>query len=489
MLNRSTTKNKKPIIVMNWLFVFVFFYPLILFPGQLFYKPTIIDETLKLFVVENYLLLPKILFLMVFSIYGFLTTRKYWCFDAFTTFLSVNFFIVILSSINSKDDIAFIILGGQKRLDGLLYQTSLHIFAISIYSYVKSFSVKLQQFYLVLLSSAIIQSFLVFLQISDIDFIGKLTYIEPIKIPAGTMTHPGFLIGWLLPVFILGVSVHSKLPKIFLYAHAFSLILVLSAILFSSNRTALYTIAVLLLILIFFNKSKRIFSLCIGFFVLFVSQFFLILSLPSITLDALNTRTLETRIQIWRLFSLQVGKIPYMPFIGGGGDAFRLSLLRDPPVDEYIKFDAMESGWQNYDIEKAQFILEEPSRLSEIEIHFAYLGDKKNAVIRRSIDLDRVHNFLFDRIISYGGISALIWVVLYFYPLVMCFLKFKKNKNSVQLSLILVILSVIFYYTIWFPFLLSEPLHLIFIAIAWVYSNDKSVGLYGTNGELSKSVS
>jgi hypothetical protein len=488
MQDTGITKNsrKGPTAQVSWLFVFILFYPLILFPGQLFYKPAIIDETLKLFVVENYLLLPKVIFLTLFSVTGLLITRRYWRFDTFTILLLTDFFLVVLSYANSRDDIAFIILGGQKRMDGLLYQTSLHIFAISVYFYIKNFLLKWYFFYFALLITAIIQSFLVFSQVFDIDFVGRLTYIEPIKIPAGTMTHPGFLIGWLLPIFILGASIHFGVPKRFLWFHASALILVFFSILSSGNRTAFYTILVLLLAILSFNRNLKTVFLYIGFFIVFICHSFLISPMTLHTSDVLNTRTLETRIQIWKLFFLQVGKIPYTPFVGGGGDAFRLSLLRDPPVNDYIKFDALESNWQNYEIKKARFIPEIPSRLSEIEILFTRYEKKKNVFMRRSIDLDKVHNLFLDRFISFGSISALIWAVLYLYPLLRSLMRFKDSKSLIQFTLILATLSLISYYIIWFPFLMSEPLHLIIVAVSWVFLKDEPKGFEKTKGVIPK---
>jgi hypothetical protein len=70
-------------------------------------------------------------------------------------------------------------------------------------------------------------------------------------------------------------------------------------------------------------------------------------------------------------------------------------------------------------------------RETQIQIQFDQFGGQKNKKETYSIDLDRAHNLVLDRLVAYGGLNAFSWIVLYFFP-IFYYLKTSFNDFRVK---------------------------------------------------------
>lgn len=76
--------------------------------------------------------------------------------------------------------------------------------------------------------------------------------------------------------------------------------------------------------------------------------------------------------------------------------------------------------------------------------------------------LDKAHNLILDRLLTFGLLGVLVWLGLYLYPVLRGW-----RGTLLQRSLATSLLAVFVYYLFWFPVPQVEPLHLVLIAAAW----------------------
>jgi O-antigen ligase len=452
----------------NWLFVFIAFYPFILFPGGLFFYPTFLDESTYQAAVENFLLLPKIFFLIAFSLLGLLVVRSPEKRSPFVVIVFLHLFLVITSALNAEDEIAFTILGPQWRLDGVIYHVFLSLLMLATFLTAKNRHSIFEKIIFILMGGALFLVIIFIFQILGFDLINPLILNvgKPLSDLAGTMSLPGYLAGWLLPICILAIFQVAKLSN---FKH-FSVIIITVSILittglfYTGNRAAIYSLIFIQAVSLVFLRSKRLLFASTG--VIFIA--FLISSIPIgkvYSASIVNTRTLETRLVIWRLAYESIQKIRFAPWIGSGSDAFRLGVLRDPPVDIYIGLLAKELNWKNFEIESAKVIVPENKiRLSELSIVFKKINGEKNKKVNYLIELDKAHNFFLDRLLAFGIFDVVIWIVLFAYPI---FFGMKNFRTESLFLISMALLGTSIYYMVWFSVIQVEPMHLVLVSIAW----------------------
>jgi O-antigen ligase len=456
----------------RWLVLFCLIYPLLFFPGSLLSRPNVIDETVVFAIVENYLLLPKLLGLVLFAVLGFLDTKKYWKLEAFTILFTLHLILVLLSSLNARDTWTYNLLGPDRRFDGVLYQIFLSVLALNAFYTIKNNFSLIKQIGFCLLLSCCIQTVLLLFQRFGFDPIGYLVYIKPLSIPAGTMTHPGILAAWLLPSLVLAFFLFSCVKRRYLTVYVFGLIFASAGLAFTGNRTSIYILLFFLLIWVILERKIQVLLLFLITGLTIIIAPFTPKTASIESPDVLSTRTLETRIKIWDLALKLMPQIPNFPLLGGGPDAMRLALLRDPPVDKYIKLDLMESGLDNYKIRSSTYVPGQTIRESTFKIDFVYLDNEQNVIQNRAIYLDKAHNLFLDRLISFGIFGALIWMLIYCVPLTFLFRKQQLKLQDTNFSpliyaVLATIISIVGYYTLWFPVIQAEPLHLIIVSMGW----------------------
>ena len=423
---------------------------------------------------ENVWSLPRVVFLACLGLLGLLQTtqiREYK--NAFSLLLLGYLGLVFLSCLNARDDWQYIILGNAERTDGLLYQVALILFALFIYRQLRLVPQSLQGYMYTLMFAGLVQTVIVTLEAAGFNILGTLTHQKTYEAPYGTFGHTGFAGGFFLPIVIFALWwSHFKAKgnyRIFVFvcllATAFGLGIV-------ANRAASFS---LLCVLLLANVQLRNFRF-LGLSLLVVSCIYLGgYSMSQSTAFTsghagkkyTNTSTLKTRLAIWDIALDALRLIPYQPFIGGGPDAFRLTLLRHFSVEQMARFYRLEDGWpENAEIKSSELIFDEgnPIRTKAFLVLFRQFGDEQETYRIMRFTLDKAHNFYLDRFLAYGGLSTLVWLIVYLYPVGLGLL---SQSQSPERAFAWVLLAISIYHLAWFSVVQVEPIHMLFVAAAW----------------------
>lgn len=417
---------------------------------------------------EQFLYLPKLLFLVAVGVLGLLEVRKLITKSVFLFLLLANLVLVILSTLNARDEIAYSLLGPSQRFDGILYHFGL--FAIGTFAYLSLRNAP-QQFHWIavgLVAGCSVQTLIVVLQRLNLDPVTPLRLWQDFNAPLGTLGHPGMVAALLLPGILVALwqGIEDKQRRYRL--------LWISAALFSaaglgitSNSAAFYGLVATLIAI---NLLRR------NWLLLFLSSLLVVAVLIPRTVlpnprsfeknsqSYQDTSTLETRFVIWQIALKAIQETPLQPILGGGPDALKLAQLRNPPLDLLAKQYALEFRWPKDAIVKDAYIKKFPGenikiRDQWIAFELGQFDGQKNVTKEFGFAIDRAHNYGLDRWLAFGLISVAIWLILYLYPV------YLSLRQGHWLGWVFVALMI--YYLAWFPVMQVEPVHLILLAAAW----------------------
>lgn len=409
--------------------------------------------------------MPKLLLLVLTGVVGFLSVRgwlrQHWQ-EAFPILVLVHLLLVGLSSLNARDEWAFTLLGPARRLDGLIYQAALALWLLFVYALLRrrpeSISFALWGIFI----GGIIEALSVILSYYRLDPFPHLIYfLQPQGHPfEGTIGNYGMLAGFLLAATIAGLWLGRERGGWVLLG----LVLLGMALGIGSNRSTLLGILLALIALNLALRSKPVFLMSL----LLVISSLAARELPAPLRDWREISSFSTgqsRIYIWKLTLTKLREIPLAPWLGGGPDALRLAQIRNPPLNDpnLVRIYQIELGW--HDLPTGVEIYQEPGRPIRsrwLLFHFAEYKGEKNASVLAPFGVDRAHNMLLDRLVSYGLFDALLWAVLLLTPLAL----FRRRTPEAAL-LASIALGLWGYYLFWFPVPQVEPLHLVLIAAAW----------------------
>ena len=465
--------------------VFVAVFPLVFVPGALFSSPGIIDDTVRTQAMEQYFFLPKLIVLCAFGLLALLESRKRSWRSVWVGLLVAYLLLVALSALNANDTITYVLLGGQQRLDGVVYQVALVLIGVFAYQTFAQDRSGIPKVLAAFVAAGATQAALVVIQRLGFDPVATFVRWKAFDAPGGSIGHPGMVAGLLLPALILAtwsfLESRESRSRLWWGLAAVALSIGLSVV---SNRTALLGLGVGLAFVLLRRRSLEAlgFSALLVVLVLFGRNAIPSSSAPN--RDLISTQTLETRRMIWPLALQASRETRGQPLIGGGPDALRLWTLRSAPLGPFVSLLGLELGWpSNAIVQRTERVRasDAPVRDSLLRVQFARFGDQRNVTRDFPITLDRAHDLTLDRLVAYGGLSALIWLVLYLYPLLRLTwdavvrsrastLSSRENhqKNAVAGGLISAVLALSVYYLAWFPVMQVEPLHLILLAAAWV---------------------
>lgn len=472
--------------------VFVAVFPLVFVPGALLWNPPIIDDTLRAQAMEQFFFLPKLVVLCVFGLLALLEARKQSWRHVWVGLLVAYLVLVILSAGSAQDTLTYVLLGGQQRLDGVLYQVALALIGIFAHQTFVRDPAGIPKVIAAFVAAGMVQSVLVVIQQLGFDPVATFVRWQAFGAPGGSIGHPGMVAGLLLPALVLSVwqllELRGVRSKVWWGSTTVTLAVGLSVV---SNRTALIALGVALAFVVLRRRSLETLAVVgmVTLFVVFVRD-----AIPSPkgpNRDLVSTQTLETRRMIWPLALQASRETRGQPFIGGGPDAFRLWTLRSVPLGQFVPLLGLELGWPSDAIIEGAEVVRPPDgpvRDSLLRVRFARFGDRKNVTQDFPITLDRAHNLVLDRLVAYGGLSALIWLVLYLYPLLKPVWdglvrlrtdglpRSRESDPTGVLSggLMAAVLGLSVYYLAWFPVMQVEPLHLILLAAAWVAVSSRS---------------
>ncbi len=467
------------------LILLILIYPLVFVPGALFSSPPpVINDAVRTQMSEQFLFLPKLCVLGLFALLALLESRKHSWRAAWVGLLVAHLLLVGISSLNAGDDIAFTLLGGSQRLDGLAYQATLVIIGVFAYQTLKQHPDWLPRVLFAVVAAAVLQSILAVLQYVGIDPIGVAVLWFKFERPVGTIGHPGMVAGLLLPATVIAtwfvLEAREARSRWMWGLSLLSLVVGLSVV---SNRSALIALAVGFVMLLMSRRSLVSAAVVVAASVLALFGRQIIPSVGALPSNLVSTQTLSTREVIWNMALQAIVETPGQPFIGGGPDAFHLWMLRSAPTQNLTELIKREMAWPaNAKPDKVERIqLGQSLRTTGVSLHFPEFGQRQDVNLIVPIDVDRAHNFILDRTVAFGGLSALIWLVLYVLPVLSgvkdLFVRCEHRTDGdtsvpagrdVRIVLACAILGLIVYYLTWFPVMQLEPLHLILLAGAWV---------------------
>lgn len=462
-MNKHNDLQQHLIRFINLLCVFVVLLPIFIYPAYLIEgigKPVFIPDGEKIH------LIPRFLLVGVVAILGW----RFWGTRGLFSGLLVGFAITVLaSSLNANDPAGWIftIFGPRQRMDGLIYQFLLVALGIAAYGAMRQVPHLLPRILWALLASGVLQAFLVLLQSFGIDLVGPIIGGSSYKEYMGSMGHIGVAAGFLLVVAVASLSLlnATRSHKTLFYLVILGILFVSLGLGITQNRAAAYALVgtVALFTLIGFSPQR----LLIGVGIV-LSTFLVPLILPNkqnIERGYTNIGTLKSRFVMWQLAYESLRYIPGAPLIGGGPDAFLLTLTKHFSTERLLDFYRVEHQWpENTTIkEMKSFDPPDMGRDRLLRVYFSQYGDQKDVQGAYLVRLDKVHNMLFDRLVAFGIFASLIWLVLLTYPVYLVWRQ-KKLHNS---TLWLVLPAIGIYYLAWFPVIQLEPIYMILIAGIW----------------------
>lgn len=448
------------------LFIFTWVYPLVLFPGALF-MPLAQWQNSGYDSAELFQLLPKICFLFLVGLIGFMIARPITWREPLVWLLGGHLGLVVLGSIVSKDDFTFSFLGPPRRMDGIFYHLGLVLLGIFAYSTIKRNPQKGLHITLSgLFWSGLIQAAVALLQRLGVDLFSPLVRYFPYNAPVGTIGQPGMLAGLLLCAFLATLVLYKFTEGKYRWGILLGLFVIAAAIGVSTNRSALIALVAGIVGLNLSQRSLQLFLASMLSMLALLGGKYLLPNAPGFERAYSDTLTFKIRLHIWGIALEELKKNPQFLLTGGGPDAFKLAMLRNPPVDLLLEAYRQELGWpSNAKISKVQ-IWQDPNasiRVKQIWVTFEEYGKQKNYTVIYDFLLDKAHNLILDRLLDYGLLSVSIWVLLYLYPL----WRNITYENWGFGGFAWILAGLFIYYLAWFPVVQVEPLHLVLIAAAW----------------------
>jgi len=449
----------------NLLLAFTIIFPLAFVPGAAIWPAQTFDDPITAS-KELFLLLPKLLVLIFAGSLGLLSIRSeskgIWK-EIFPKLLLIHLVLVVLSSFNSRDDWAFILMGPNRRLDGLLYQFASVAVSLTAYTVFRKNPKIIQSVLHGLLLVGIIQSITVVASYYKLDPLPSLIYYQPTGHPfEGTLGNYGMLAGILFVSALAGLFIGNQQFK---WWHLVAPILMGLGLGIGGNRSALFGMLLAVFLLNLTLRSKRLVLLS----ALLLLSILGARILPSPLQNWRDIGSLasgESRLQIWRFTLDHLKEIPFSPWLGGGADALRLTQMRNPPLDDphFVRIYQIELGWK--EMPTKVDIYQEPNRPIRsrwLLFHFNEYKGQRDVDVLVPFGIDRAHNMILDRLISYGIFDVIIWVVLFSAAIILLI----QRASSLGVFLTAVLLGLGLYYLFWFPVLQVEPIHMLILAAAW----------------------
>jgi len=349
-------------------------------------------------------------------------------------------------------------------MDGLFYQIALAFFALLVYRIVLIENIS-KALFRAFFAIGMLQVAVVILQKLGFDIYSVLYAPNRIN---GSFGHYGFTAGFLLVPICTSFYLYCQAKSKSKLLVALGIVAMVFALGLTTTRSAYLALITVLPFFFLLQKNLKTFVLLV---VMAVLPFQAVNIMPNPQAIQTNrtvtdTTTVNTRVAFWKLAQQVIMLTPRMPLLGGGPDAFRLAIINNIPPEDYAEILKLEYAWPaDTEIESIEVLREEgsPPRTQMLLILFSQWSGEGKEGRMYGYDLDKAHNFIIDRILAYGIINALIWIILYAAPLIFA-LKTKQLELKVAA---LCILAFSIYYQGWFPVVPVEPFHMTVVALAW----------------------
>ena len=409
---------------------------------------------------------PRVVLLMLFAVPGLVWLRRNFSLDAFTKLVLAYSLLYLLSAWASNDDLQYVLLGGSGRMDGLLYSIGVVVFMLSGYLLARFAPYRMfDYFYVVVSVGAVLETGVLLTQRLGHDFMGPITIGKVMTGSlTGTIGNPGMLAGLILPTAMLSVGVASseKFSRRMRLWAAFVAVVTAAGIAFTGNKSSFYGLLIVLAVYVFYQRSRT--SLAVTALVV-VTMFASPLLVPNrISYDhpLIPTSTVATRPVLWELTLKSIRHTRWQPFLGAGPDGLRLTILRNEMIEDVLKFYRISKKWpesRKVTSIKPVYSPDDPIRSRAYAVTFS--DNELGTLVR--VNLDKAHDMFLDRAVVSGVLSAVIWMILYLFPVFKLF----KRGDALSAAIACSLAALFLYYLFWFPVPQVEPVHVGLLAIAW----------------------
>ncbi|RYM33241.1 O-antigen ligase family protein [Meiothermus sp. PNK-Is4] len=389
--------------------------------------------------------------------------------NPFSYLLLLYLLFVVLGGLNSRDDdVSALILGPESRMDGLLYQIGLVLMSLFIYRVLR----ENRRAWPLLLSGlvvvGVVETAVVVLQRLALDPVGPLTRGFMYEVPVGTIGHPGMVAGFMVVVLIggMGLSLRTSgtAQRVLL---GLALLTVALGLGITTNKASVYALFAVLVLWNLLRRERWLLGLSVALLAMVLSAQSLVPNRLDFDRSLTDPATGKTRLVIWELALKAAARSPLSPLIGSGPDGFRLALLRYIPPEDLMREYRLEYGWPPEATIREIQTLYQPGDPIRSKAFLVFLDNYKSDTGKQGliykVYLDKAHNLLLDRLVSYGLFAVLITVALYLWPV----WRLIRKANVFEQSILVALLAAFLYYLFWFPVVQVEPIHMVFVAMAW----------------------
>lgn len=415
-------------------------------------------------------LFPRLMLLGLVGLLGVLQARGLQSYrNPFSYLLLLYLLFVVLGGLNSRDDdISALILGPESRMDGLIYQAGLVLMALFAYRVLREHQAIWSLLLSGLVVAGVLESAVLILQRLALDPIGPLVRGLAFETPVGTMGNNGIVAGFMVVVLIGGMGLFLRasgtVQRVLL---ALALLMVALGLGVTTNKASVYALIAVLVLWNLLRRERWLLGLSVGLLAMVLSAQSLVPNRLDFNRSLTDPATGKTRLVIWELALKAATQLPLSPLIGSGPDGFRLALLRHIPPEDLMREYRLEYGWPPEATIREIQTLYEPGDPIRSKAFLVFLDNYKSDTGKQGliykVYLDKAHNLLLDRLISYGLFAVLITVVLYLWPV----WRLIRKANVFEQSILVALLAAFLYYLFWFPVVQVEPIHMVFVAMAW----------------------
>lgn len=389
--------------------------------------------------------------------------------------LAAQLFWLALSSglsYGSTQDWSFWLLGPLNRTDGPLYQSALFLFALGLLGLLEKEPCLERALPVFLLLSALYQGVLWLWQRSGLDPLAiPLGYLP--QLPPGTIGNPGMAAGLALPLVPLALGLWVRRGEGYWLLAALGLATALGGL---ANRTALIALVAGLSLLAALHRERRLWAASLAALALaFLSS----ASWPTtlaVKKDLADSRTLETRLEMWRISLSLLAQDPKTLLVGLGPLGLQRAMVEERvPLQELLRLYQLEYDWpppERFISATPLWEADDPptSRTYLLRYNVEGLpkyqkseGQKEFLALQRLSNWDKAHNAYLDKALAYGLPYGVLWTLFLLYPT----LSLLRSRSPMATGMAAGLLSLALYYLAWFPTPGTEPWHFVLAALAW----------------------
>lgn len=375
--------------------------------------------------------------------------------------------LVALPGFLSQQDWGTWLLGPLNRMDGPLYQLFLLAFTFGLFRALTGDPRLADSLIPAILLSVLFQGILWLWQRGGLDpLAGVVGYIP--GLPPGTVGNPGMAAGLALPLIPLALDRWLGRREPAWLLATLGLATALGGL---ANRSAFIALALALSAWVFVSRDRRLALASFGVLGLaYASGAYWPSTLP-VHKEMASGRTLETRLEMWRL-GLTLLREPKTFFFGLGPLGFQEAVVDGKvEVKQLLELFHLEYGWPPPERLVSATPLWRPddpptSRTYLLKYEVKGLpgySKEEFLALQRLSNLDKVHNAYLDKALAFGVPFALLWALFLFGP-VPALLR-RQNQGSRGLAMGLLGLGI--YYLAWFTTPQTEPWHFALAILAW----------------------